>query len=221
MQQMIQTTIDFAAKLIWPLFFVWFLHKYGTDLRALLPRIRKLGSSGVELEISASTQKTEENSLLNDKDYNPKMLKDFAGLSRSKAIADLEIALHKTLDDKVMKKELEDVDKVDFLVRELAISRLVSHFQAVYNLIFGSQIRALQILNQHGSLPIGEAQLFFASVKSADSSFYGEYKFEDWLRFLIQANCVTVDNDLISLTPTGFDFLQFLLASRLNTAKRG
>ena len=220
MTEVIQSLIVLIGQSAWPLFCYWLLIKYEADIRTLLPRIRKFNSSGFELDSSASTQNAEEIKKFN-KDTDPKNLKEFTGIARSEAIAEVELALHKSLEDQVQKSIVEEDDKVDYLIRELAISRLISHFLRVYNIIFGSQIRGLQILNHRGSVSLKDAQDFFDEVKNADPLFYDNYKFEEWLNFLIQAFLIQVEGDQIKITPAGFDFLQFILANKLNTEKRG
>jgi hypothetical protein len=215
-----QALFDLIGKCIWPIFFVWLLLNFNDDIRALLPRIRKLGSNGLELDTLASNQMVDEKNSLN-KELSPNALKDFPGLTRSPAISEVEIALHQSLDKQLANQNLQESDKVDYLIRELAVSRLVSHFLRVYNIIFGSQIRGLQLLNQRDSVHISEAQSFFEIAKASDPQFYGNYKFEDWLNFLVQAFFIHIDNDQISITPAGLDFLQFLLAYKFNIEKRG
>jgi hypothetical protein len=220
MSSTIQAIVDLLAHAVWPIFFIWFLKAYEADLRALLPRIRKIGSSGFELEASASTQKASENAL-SDTESSTKILKDFAGTTRSPAIADVELALHDALQDKIKTKQIKENDEVDYLVRELAISHLIIHFLRVYNVIFGSQIRALQILNQRGPMKFSELAVLYDEAKTSDPSFYGDYNFDQWLTFLLQVFLIRAENEIVEITPTGFDFLQFLLASKLNTGRRG
>ena len=220
MLPIVQSLFELAVAAVWPLFFVWLLHKYGADFQTLIRRIRKLGSTGFELDASASAQKADEN-ISSERDLNPKMLKEFLGLARSVAIAEVELALHQNIKDQISKGYMTENDKSDYLIHELAISRLISHFTRIHSVIFGSQIRVLQILNERSKLTINEVRAFFEDAKSSDPAFYGDYKLEEWLEFLRQVHLIYVENREVKITAIGFDFLQFLLATKFNTDKRG
>ncbi|MCX7367640.1 MAG: hypothetical protein NTX90_01810 [Alphaproteobacteria bacterium] len=145
-------------------------------------------------------------------------LKDLPGMSRSVEQANLERLL---LFGLRTKSEIPDDLQVDFLIKLLAEARLGLHFERIYRIIFGSQLRGLRRLYEKGSVTVGDARQYFNSIVSDNPAFYTEESFGSWLDFLLRAGLVRkvglhLDSDGTHLQMTSFgeDFLRYVHEQR-------
>ena len=117
----------------------------------------------------------------------------------------------------------------EWAVRMFASVAVEKGHEMAYRLIFGSQIEALQALNQRGAIDLAEGIKSFNDAVAADSDFYRNqnFTFEMWCRFLIDFRYVEtssanlVPGTTATITPLGRDFLVWMAARGVPTAKRG
>ncbi len=117
----------------------------------------------------------------------------------------------------------------DWAIRMFATSQVEKGHEIAYRMIFGSQIRALQTLNERGAVDIAEGIQGFNEAVAADPAFYADtnYTFEMWANFLIRAGYVeTTSANIVPgtkavITPMGRDFLVWMAARGVPSAKRG
>lgn len=223
--EIIIALIDLAKGLLWPGLILIVLCWFGNDIRKLIPRIRRAGAGGVELEPEAAEQQAQ---LPKSPDapsdtgsaFNGK-LRDFRGESRSKAMHNLELLLRENLEKEVASGKLTPDERLDYIIKQLAATRLERHFYRVYGMIFGSQVASLAALrNTGGTADIAALKKGFDTAKQNDPEFYGDYKFEDWLSFMTSNDLVKVEGDRVTIDPVGEDFLAFLFVYKL-PQKRG
>lgn len=228
--------LDFLKAAIWPAFFGWLILRYGADLKAaagpvmehLLPRLKKASATGFEFDTTAAVGQQEAPRLPAPADLpehptpaQSGTLKEFPGEGRTSAMAEVERNLHSSLTALVASGKIHESDKVDYLIKELAMTRLIAHFVRVYSLIFGSQLVGLRVLKERRTATMDDAKELFNSARNADPEFYRDYKFEAWLSFLKDNWLIAIDDDNITLTPTGDDFLQYVFSQGLRTDRRG
>lgn len=98
------------------------------------------------------------------------------------------------------------------LLRSLAGSYILRHFERAQNTIWGSQIALLTALDgRSDGMTTGEAQGFYESGKSEFPKRYTEYAFDGWLWFLQSRWFVDTEEARLMITPTGREFLKWRL----------
>lgn len=112
-----------------------------------------------------------------------------------------------------VREQLEKIDEnrqIDELVGAVASERLDKHFALVYSGIFGSQIRALQILlNRGGHMQLVEVEKLYVDFKEQNGAFEN-LDLMVYLDFLERNFLVNLSADSVAITPIGKDFLSFL-----------
>jgi hypothetical protein len=197
--QIIGIVVDLLKQIAWPVaaFFIALLFR--NELRSLLPKLRRLGPTGVEFEGSGQQVRAGTASIPGD-------LKELPGFTRSNAIADLERRLHNELNSSDHKIE----DREHVLIRLLAEAQLVAHFEQTYRAIFGSQISALRELNAAGKVSESRLHEFFESARNQYASLYEGYGYEQWIDFLVRQKLIKRLGNTIEITDTGRDFLVYM-----------
>lgn len=192
----------------WPVAAIIIAALFRSELRTLLPRLRRAGPSGLEFEVMVQRKQAVEIA-----SSNPGELKQIPGVQRSPATAIVETRLR----DEIQK--FEQGERLDVALFALASSRLETHFAITYNTIFGSQIRALRSLNERGgSVSIKDANSYFDEVKEKYNVF-SNWTFEQYAKFLKSASLIEEKEHQILLTEIGREFLFFLLKYRLTEEK--
>ena len=98
------------------------------------------------------------------------------------------------------------------LLRSLAGSYILRHFERAQNAIWGSQIALLTALNgRSDGMTTEEAQAFYETGKSESPKRYTEYAFDAWLWFLQSRWFVDTEEERLIITLTGREFLKWRL----------
>jgi hypothetical protein len=143
--------VDLVKGIAWPVLVFCVVYMFRQPLKALLPRVRRAGPTGIvlsEVQSELVSKWTGE-------------LKQLPGLQRTAAIEIVEKAIHTELD--LARAD----DRIDLLVNRLAQNRLAAIFERVYGAIYGSQIAGLRALvNAGGKVTMAEAVQFFDQLKS-------------------------------------------------------
>lgn len=112
-------------------------------------------------------------------------------------------------------KEIPPAQKVDVLTTSLARERLQKHFALAYANIFGSQIEALDMLNQRtGGIALSEARALFSKLQEKFPEFK-DWTLQRYLSYLQNYVLINVSEDSVAITPIGRDFNGWLAATRL------
>jgi hypothetical protein len=110
----------------------------------------------------------------------------------------------------------------DLLIELLAGALTRETWERVYLLIFGSQIRLLQSLNQSlGGLPEAEARAIYETAMTQLPELYKETPFESWIAFVETTTLVSRNVENYVLTPYGRGFLKYLVAQGLSFERMG
>ena len=178
---------------------------FRSDVRALFPRLKKAGPTGLEFDparqLLAATSKE---------------LRDLPGFpDRSPMVAKVETSLHTELD-------LIDPEKrVDVLIRHLAVARLARNFELVHRTLFGSQIRALRALQTDGGKTSrAESVAYFDQVKAQFPEFYEKNTFDEWIRYPITAGLIESKDEQVIVTELGRELLNYMDAVGLSESTR-
>jgi hypothetical protein len=110
----------------------------------------------------------------------------------------------------------------ELLLELLAGALTRETWERVYLLIFGSQIRLLQSLNQAPTgLPEHDARAIYQTAVTQQAELYQEVPFESWTAFVETAGLVSRNGDNYVLTPYGRGFLKYLVAQGLTFERLG
>jgi hypothetical protein len=117
---------------------------------------------------------------------------------------------------------LINAERERVLIRFLASVHIGQSFDRIYYNVFGSQLRALNVLNgSPEGLPKIVAEAFYEFGKSLEPESYTNLSYESWLAFLSSWFLVTVEDDDVKITAFGTEFLKYLLEQKLTLEKRG
>ena len=153
--------------------------------------------------------------------------------SKSTTVEDL---LKRTFDNALLveveeklKQQLAGLDfkdaseKEKLILRIFASSVIVQFFDRTYYLIYGSQISALQHLNDFRNVPIPVDELitFYNVSKEEEPELYKNVTFENWYAFLIASFLIYKKENVVGITLRGKEFLKYLIEQGYTTLKRG
>jgi hypothetical protein len=105
---------------------------------------------------------------------------------------------------------LADAGTSEVLIRHLAVTQLMHRAEALYRLIFGSQLDAMHVMNQQGPQPESVIAPYFERAKSRSPKFYRDFGFDQWVGFLVQQQLVVIENERYGITVLGREFLRYL-----------
>jgi hypothetical protein len=194
--------VDLVKGIAWPLLIFGIAYAFRQPLKELLPRVRRAGPTGIEIADQSELVRKWTGEL-----------RQLPNLQRTTAIETLEKAIHTDLE---LTREDE---RTDLLVNRLAQNRLAAIFERVYGAIYGSQIAGLRALvNAGGKVTMSDAVQYFDEAKSKKPEL-NEVEFGAWLEFLRVFNLIKIENETISISELGRDFLLYLTAANLNEAK--
>ena len=192
--EFLKVTFDLVKGVAWPIAFAIIAFYFRDDLRKLLPRIAKAGVSGVEFNSLPQQQVT-----------------NVAIDSKS-----LSLPTNETIDSLVPKLEAEiaryaDEKKQPILIHALAHWQSVAFFENTFSLIWGSQIAALESLEQKGPIKrIDAISRFESEVKPIFDAHNLPIDFDTWSSFLLKRVLANLDKDEFVVTGRGKDFLSYV-----------
>jgi hypothetical protein len=139
-------------------------------------------------------------------------MRDF-GLSP--LITQAEAAIHSDL------QMVPEGERVDLLVRHLAVIQLHVRAERIYRTIYGSQIHLLQHLNNFGPKPIAQLENdFYKAAVARFPDYYAQYSKDAATYFAYLENVQVIaktgpDGANYEITLTGKAFLQWLIAESI------
>lgn len=193
-------SITMAA--IWPTVLISLIWYFRHEISALIERIKHIGTGGVGFHSSAGQQNSPDNVAATQ--LSPSTLESLP----DGVAAEVERRLKSDLES------VSDDNKIPILLRALTIERMNKTFAVAYSNIFGSQIRALESLNEK-NFSKGEAEKEFKELQKNDPVFV-EWDLERYADYLISWKFVECSDDIYSITIAGRDFLLFLTSNGLS-----
>ena len=108
----------------------------------------------------------------------------------------------------------DPAERENLLVCDLAHSKLREFLERIYQELWGSQLSALQLINQHSAEIAPDAvRLFYEEAKKEWPELYREYPFEEWFAFLADAELVSpAEDEKVAITLWGRELLTYLVA---------
>lgn len=186
-----------TATLVFGLVFVLAFYK---PIANLLLRTKKLGKGGLEAFDNAQLpahpeSPTEVEKFLRTYD-NPLLL----------------LQEQRIRDDLKERKVGAPADLEKMLVRALAGTQLLLHFERVYSSIYSSQVAILNFLNarQDGALP-NELMPFYDDAKTRFPEIYVSHPPDAYFDYLSSFNLIENRSGRVAITTAGREFLKWLI----------
>ena len=223
--QTVDLVIEWIVELLdviisWPLAIIISLLVFHKPLSLLIKRIKGIESKGTKLDFDVTPQvKKAESTQKFDIELEDKSKKD--------AIEDLMKFVPKSVSEQeeLIKKELKEKEletqgkTVEFLIRLLAASSIVNNFWYIYNLIFGSQIFLLKIINQNRGTGFSKKDfnIWYSDLISKEfTTPIHEWESGRYLVFLLNAKLILENNNTLFITEKGVSFLEWIIKMGLS-----
>jgi hypothetical protein len=212
----ISSVLSSLALFAWPIATLIIARAYKKEVAILLRAILRKRISlelpgGIKINASGEDQQKAEASSVPDK-----LRRLPSDLPRTPAIEKLEKELLSNV------ANLKDEERIEILAFSLAEARLHAAFGVIYAQIYGSQLFGLFELDVRRRVTNEEAHAFF--IEYAAKRFppiYENYSYSGWLRFLIANNLIEQDQNHVSITEIGREFVAWLRRTRLPLEKQG
>lgn len=199
--------------LIWPgvvlLLVVVFLIVFRRQIGEKIGRVAQLSRSGVTFAASEEKRAIQ---------VSTRDVSDLFGSNDSRLLIEVEDHIRKDLTNQTFASEQE---KIDYLIRHLALSQLYQNFEHCYALIFGSQIFLLKKLNE--VLGTGRDSAFikdhFEQVQKIFTPSFDDWSSDTYMQYLFENKLVTQRDSAIHITVRGIGFLVWLTKAGRNESK--
>jgi hypothetical protein len=112
-----------------------------------------------------------------------------------------------------------------WLIRAVAVNRIMRNHEMVYRLILGSQIELLLAANSAPPPDMTRTHQIFDAAKAAFPNIYSNFSFDAWLHYLLNAGLIKSEQlgveQFLRITLLGQDFLHYLVSNNLTNRKVG
>jgi len=185
----------------WPLValivIVFFMVLFKKDISLFLGRTQKIGKDGIHTLTVQIQQDPEKESL------TEKLMKEFSSI----ILREQEDTIRKDLEGN------NQQDKINLLIRRLALNQIILNFERVNAVIWGSQIAILDHLNSRNGDTTETLKTFYDSMARIYPDTFANYSFENYLNFMVGFNLITQQQNRYFITNLGREFLVYLAAS--------
>jgi hypothetical protein len=171
------------------------------QIASLIGRTRKVGKGGLETFDTQPAQPTQEKKGVEEffRSFDNPLLVD----AEARIVADLE-----------NRKIETPADRERALVRALASSNIIQHFERAHGAIWASQLTCLRYLNTRDEgADTAELVPIYEVAKEEYPSWYEGQPFERWLGFLRAFDLVLERDARVFITVAGREFLKYLVAA--------
>lgn len=210
------------AALAWPLcistallvFAVIFVYMFRKEISRFIDRTQKITKEGVEAGTSdIATQQIKAVAKPSPADQ---LLQHFD----NQLLVEQEDIIRKYLEEMQIHNPAEE-ERV--LIRYLASSYIVQKFENVYYNIWGSQLRALHLLNESApqGIVLQALEPWYELGKTVEPNWYATYTFEQWYGFMEERTLVIIRAGIIHITVFGNEFLRYVIQCAYSLNKRG
>jgi hypothetical protein len=206
-----------AVSLILGLFF---LLRHREDISHLLSRTKHIGKSGLTTSDTSALATQTEAKDVTKPSAAEELLRGFDN--------QLLVEQEGLITDFLNEKQITDPKERDrVLTRYLASSYIVNRFEALNTNIFGSQLQALQMLNQKvgTAVPTVELEGWYQVGVATAPQMYGpngeNYTFGQWLGFMYRFALIAIEGADAHITVAGQEFLKYMVQSSYSSDKIG
>lgn len=217
-----KTFLEPLADASWPIVFGIAIWAFRRNIGGLIDRVRTLRGLGAEADLlphptlQAPAASLDDQTRLSDKNV---IVTNPAGgkISRFPPANDLFGPVDQKLAEELNALFLEDNEaKFAWAVRLRTQSEIERIHEANYRLMWGSQLRALKLLNQFSQASVEKFEPFYIEAKESElgKQILVDTDFERWGRFLVNAGYVfldeTSDPETVTISSLGKDFLVWM-----------
>jgi hypothetical protein len=189
--------------------------RFPTQIGSLIDRITSIGATGLRAKPATPVVNQEVKDIT----------KTEAAEEQLRAFDNQLLVWHENnFRNTLLKAVVDPADRERILVRHLAALFLTLSFESIYNGIWGSQISALQAVNESGAAGTDPTtlQVWYEFGKTMSPARYAEYPFENWLGYLHGSYLVETGIDgHICITNFGNEFLLYMVRSKYTFHKDG
>lgn len=176
------------------------LFLFRAPLAALIHRTKSVGKTGLETYEAQPAQPGDEK----------KAIEEFFKTFDNPLILESEDLIQKDLKQRKIESPS---DRERVLIRSLASTNIILHFERVHSLIWASQLALLRFLNaRDDGADVSHAIGFYEMGKKEFPAWYESYPIDRWLGFLESTNLIARHDSRIFISVGGREFLKYLIA---------
>ena len=197
------------ASMVNTLIYFWMLctliravvHNFKDDIKSLMSRVKKVGPASFAPKNQAKQEfKKADNNVV----------------TSHPVVTPNSIVLNERMNgikDELKRRDGSDEEKTELLIAHLADAQILLHFEKIYGVIFGGQIRFLKELNtvRVPGKPKSYFEKYYKALSSTDVEFFATTNFSEYMNFLLVTNLTNDVGDNYVITPTGVEFLSWLV----------
>lgn len=214
----IKMLLDFLSTISWPIVALVVFLSLKTPIKNFINNIKKFTYGGTGIETNFANKQIEEDSLAEilgdnqDASYLDKFLGKFS-----------DYTLQST--DEIIKKDTQITNiegfqnKYDRIYKYAKFLIIIRSFEKIHNIIYGSQIRLLQRLNYSQTETKDELKLYYDNAVKNNPDGYKNYSYENYLNFLVTCEFIIINEENVSITDMGKDFLRYIVEANLTVEK--
>ncbi len=186
---------------LWPTAIVIVAWFFSEEIRTLLPSLVRVGPTGAEFDPGHQRRKADVS-----------LETELRGSENTPLTDPMALQIERDNESELQKFPDEQRQKV--LLRALTTTQLEKFFALAYADIFGSQIRALDILNGR-TVSKAEAKKLFETLKREDPIFE-DWDLDRYMNYLVSWRFIEDKGDHYEMTVTGRNFLRFVTSIGLS-----
>lgn len=196
------------------------LFRHTKEIGRLIDRTKSIGKGGLATTDASAlaTKQDEAKEVAAKPSAADELLKSFD----NQLLVEQENLITNFLNEKDIKNAAE---RERVLTRYLASSYIISRFEGIYRSIFGSQLRALEVLNTSvpEGLPLVAVEAWYEVGTAGYPKMYGDgaYTFEQWLGYMRRMTLVSTVDMHVHITVFGNEFLKYLVQNTYALDKTG
>lgn len=176
------------------------------EIKNILPRIKKIGTDGFEVEAQVPPVQPSTKS------------GDFKSMPGGDFPHTFELALE------LVKKEVDgksDAESLQYLLVNDAGWRVLCYFEGIYSYIYGGQIKLLQLLNARAlvGLTMVEVEREWDEHKARFKPTMDDWELQPYLNFLVAKDLIVRVEEKIQITFTGNEFLTWMTKYQRSTER--
>lgn len=219
----ISTFLEPISQASWPIAILAIVLIFRKPLEKLIGRMKQVTAFGHTADFAIADPNQQQSHVASSSTSAPALPQTGTLLPPDPLLERMDTELLALIDNKI---EGDDRTKLAWAVRERTITELARRHEANYRVIFGSQITALQTLNQTGDHSVRDIeQVYERDIRPAFPDLHKNRDFAQWGGFLVDAGYVAFvegsNQTRVQITPLGQGFLQWMVAAQVPQVKPG
>ena len=189
---------DLAKAIAWPFAAIVAVWLFRGELKELLPKLTRVGFGGAEFTtMDQQNTKGPETTLV----------------LPSENLAPLDDTVAQGFEEANLQalQGLDAEQREPALIRALTFAQLENVFERAYAGIFGSQLRTLNLLNGR-EVTRKDVETLFSDYQEKSNLLHG-WTVDEFMNYLIVWELVVLQESTYFITPTGRNFLKYLVAN--------